>query len=95
MAKQKVLVVEDEELMRNILRTLIEDEGFEVFTADSAEAALQIYAENAIDVTLTDIKMSGLDGLGLLDRIKAIDEHALVIVMTAFSSVDSAIAALR
>ena len=95
MAKQKVLVVEDEELMRNILRTLIEDEGFEVFTADSAEAALQIYAENAIDVTLTDIKMAGLDGLGLLDRVKAIDEHALVIVMTAFSSVDSAIAALR
>jgi len=95
MAKQKVLVVEDEELMRNILRTLIEEEGFEVFTADSAEAALNIFSENAIDVTVTDIKMAGLDGLGLLDRIKAIDEHALVIVMTAFSSVDSAIAALR
>ena len=95
MAKQKVLVVEDEELMRNILRTLLEDEGYEVFTSDSAESALQILPENAIDVTVTDIKMAGLDGLGLLDRIKAIDEHALVIVMTAFSSVDSAVAALR
>jgi DNA-binding NtrC family response regulator len=95
MAKQKVLVVEDEELMRNILRTLLEDEGYEVFTADSAESALQIFPENSIDVTITDIKMAGLDGLGLLDRIKSIDEHALVIVMTAFSSVDSAVAALR
>ena len=95
MAKQKVLVVEDEELMRNILRTLLEDEGYEVFTADSAESALQIFPENSIDVTVTDIKMAGLDGLGLLDRLKAIDEHALVIVMTAFSSVDSAVAALR
>ena len=95
MAKQKVLVVEDEELMRNILRTLLEDEGYEVFTADSAESALQIFPENAIDVTVTDIKMAGLDGLALLDRIKAIDEQALVIVMTAFSSLDSAIAALR
>ena len=95
MAKQKVLVVEDEELMRNILRTLLEDEGYEVFTADSAESALQIFPENPIDVTVTDIKMAGLDGLGLLDRLKAIDEHALVIVMTAFSSVDSAVAALR
>ena len=95
MAKQKVLVVEDEELMRNILRTLLKDEGYEVFTSDSAESALQIFPENAIDVTVTDIKMAGLDGLGLLDRIKAIDEHALVIVMTAFSSVDSAVAALR
>lgn len=95
MAKQKVLVVEDEELMRNILRTLLEDEGYEVFTADTAEAALRIYPENAIDATVTDIKMAGMDGLGLLDRLKAIDEHALVIIMTAFSSVDSAIAALR
>ena len=95
MAKQKVLVVEDEELMRNILRTLLEEEGYEVFTADSAESALQVFPENAIDVTVTDIKMAGLDGLGLLDRIKSIDEHALVIVMTAFSSVDSAVAALR
>lgn len=95
MAKQKVLVVEDEELMRNILRTLLEEEGYKVFTADSAESALQVFPENAIDVTVTDIKMAGLDGLGLLDRIKAIDEHALVIVMTAFSSVDSAVAALR
>ena len=95
MAKQKVLVVEDEELMRNILRTLLEDEGYEVFTSDSAESALQIFPENSIDVTVTDIKMAGIDGLGLLDRIKAMDEHALVIVMTAFSSVDSAVAALR
>lgn len=94
-SKQKVLVVEDEELMRNILRTLLEGESYEVFSADSAEAALKIFSENPVDVTLTDIKMSGMDGLTLLDRIKAIDEHAMVIVMTAYSSVDSAIAALR
>lgn len=95
MAKQKVLVVEDEELMRTILRTLLEGEGFEVFSADSAEAALRIFPENEIAVTLTDIKMAGMDGLALLDQIKAIDEHSIVIIMTAFSSVDSAIAALR
>src|SRR5687767_14567209 len=95
MAKQKVLVVEDEELMRSILRTLLEEAGYEVLTADSSETALRAFPENEIDVTLTDIKMAGMDGLALLDRIKAIDEHALVIVMTAFSSVDSAIAALR
>jgi len=95
MAKQKVLVVEDEELMRSILRTLLEDAGYDVLSADSSETALRAFPENEIDVTLTDIKMAGMDGLALLDRIKAIDEHALVIVMTAFSSVDSAIAALR
>ena len=95
MAKQKVLVVEDEELMRTILRTLLEGEGYHVFTADSAEAALRIFPENDIAVTLTDIKMAGMDGLALLDQIKSMDENAIVIIMTAFSSVDSAIAALR
>jgi DNA-binding NtrC family response regulator len=95
MAKQKVLVVEDEELMRTILRTLLEGEGCEVFTADRSEAAIRIFRDHDFAVTLTDIKLAGMDGLALLDRIKAIDEHAIVIIMTAFSSVDSAIAALR
>ncbi len=95
MSKPNILVVEDEELMRSILRQLLEDEGHSVYTAASAETALEIYATAEIDVTLTDIKMPGMDGLELLSRIKAVDEDALVIVMTAYSSVDSAINALR
>jgi DNA-binding NtrC family response regulator len=95
MKNASVLVVEDEELMRMILRELLEKEGYEVFTANSSETALEIFTSQEIAVTLTDIKMSGMDGLELLDRIKAIDSEALVVIMTAFSSVDSAIAALR
>ncbi len=95
MTKPNILVVEDEELMRSILRQLLEEEGYHVFTASSAETALEIFPTVEIDVTLTDIKMSGMDGLELLSQIKAIDEEAMVIVMTAYSSVDSAIAALR
>ncbi len=95
MGRQNVLVVEDEELMRTILRQLLEDSGYCVFTADSSEAGLAIYTQNEISVTLTDIKLAGADGLSLLDQIKAIADDALVIVMTAYSSVDTAIAALR
>lgn len=95
MTKPNILVVEDEELMRSILRQLLEEEGYQVYTASSAETALEIFPSVEIDVTLTDIKMSGMDGLELLSQIKAIDEDATVIVMTAYSSVDSAIAALR
>jgi DNA-binding NtrC family response regulator len=95
MAKNGVLVVEDEELMRTILRRLLEDEGYTVYTADSAEAALKIIAENEISVTLTDIKMPGMDGISLLDKIKTVDRDAPVIIMTAYSSVDTAVAALR
>ncbi|MEP7038678.1 MAG: sigma-54 dependent transcriptional regulator, partial [Acidobacteriota bacterium] len=95
MNKPNILVVEDEELMRSILRQLLEGENCNVFTSDSAENALEIFAANEIAVTLTDIKMSGMDGIELLDQIKTIDDEAIVIIMTAYSSVDSAIAALR
>jgi DNA-binding NtrC family response regulator len=95
MSKPLVLVVEDEEILRTILRRLLEDAGYRVATADSAESALEIFTTDDVAVTLTDIKMSGMDGLELLDQLKAVDSEALVIVMTAFSSVDSAIAALR
>ena len=93
--KKRVLVVEDEELMRSIIRRLLDEAGFEVFTASSGEAALSIIEGSGISVTLTDIKMAGMDGIELLDRIKSIDDSSLVIIMTAFSSIDSAIAALR
>ena len=95
MPRHTILVVEDEELMRSILRQLLQDSDYDVVTADSAESALSAFAENEIAATITDIKMSGMDGLELLDQIKDIDPNALVIVMTAYSSVDSAVAALR
>jgi DNA-binding NtrC family response regulator len=95
MNQSNILIVEDEELMRAILRELLEAEGYRVLTADSAETALEIFSTEDVALTLTDIKMRGMDGLELLDRIKTIDDDALVIIMTAYSSVDSAIAALR
>src|SRR5215203_5002859 len=95
MAQHTILVVEDEELMRSILRRLLEGSGYHVVSSDSAESALSAFGENDISVTITDIKMSGMDGIELLDRIKVIDSDALVVVMTAYSSDDSAVAALR
>ncbi len=90
-----ILVAEDEELMRAILCRLIEGAGFRAAVVSSAEEALEKFATDDIALTLTDIRMAGIDGLTLLDRIKDLDAEALVIVMTAYSSVDSAVAALR
>ena len=90
-----ILVAEDEELMRAILRRLIEGAGYRACVVSSAEEALEKFATDDIALTLTDIRMAGIDGLTLLDRIKDIDTEALVIVITAYSSVDSAVAALR
>ncbi|MBV9927928.1 MAG: sigma-54-dependent Fis family transcriptional regulator [Acidobacteria bacterium] len=90
-----ILVAEDEDLMRAIVTRLLEESGYRVAGVSSAEEALEVFAAEDVAVTLTDIRMSGMDGLALLDKIKDIDPEALVVVMTAFSSVDSAVAALR
>ncbi|MGH9902931.1 MAG: response regulator, partial [Pyrinomonadaceae bacterium] len=90
-----VLVAEDEDLMRAIVSRLLTGAGYRVAAVSSAESALEIFAAEDVAVTLTDIRMAGMDGLALLDRIKDVDGEALVVVMTAYSSVDSAVAALR
>ncbi len=95
MPKHRVLIVEDEDLMRSILRRLMTDAGYDVFTADSSESALTIIRQNDIAITITDIKMAGMSGLDLLDRINTFDQRSIVVIMTAYSSVDSAVAALR
>ncbi|HEV3470302.1 MAG TPA: sigma-54 dependent transcriptional regulator [Pyrinomonadaceae bacterium] len=93
--KPLILVAEDEDLMRAIISRLLEGAGYRVAATASAEEALEAFAAEDVAATLTDIRMAGMDGLALLDRIKDIDPEALVIVMTAYSSVDSAVAALR
>jgi DNA-binding NtrC family response regulator len=93
--KPLILIAEDEDLMRAIISRLLEESGYRVAAAASAEEALEIFAAEDVAVTLTDIRMAGMDGLALLDRIKDVDAEALVVVMTAYSSVDSAVAALR
>lgn len=91
----RILIVEDEELMRSILRQLLTGAGYQVFTADSAESGLKVFSDTDIDATLTDIKMAGRDGIELLGQIRRIDDAAMVIVLTAFSSLETAVSALR
>jgi CheY-like chemotaxis protein len=90
-----ILVAEDEDLMRVILSGLLEGAGYRVALCASAEEALEKFTTEDVAVTLTDIRMAGMDGLQLLDRIKDVDAEALVVVMTAYSSVETAVAALR
>ncbi|MDQ3907333.1 MAG: sigma-54 dependent transcriptional regulator [Acidobacteriota bacterium] len=90
-----ILVAEDEDLMRVILSGLLEGAGYRVALAASAEEALEKFTTEDVAVTLTDIRMAGMDGLALLDRVKDVDPEAMVVVMTAYSSVETAVAALR
>jgi DNA-binding NtrC family response regulator len=90
-----ILIAEDEDLMRGILSRLLTGAGFRVIEAASGEQALELFAAESPALTITDITLGRMDGIELLMRIKQLDEEALVMMITAYSSVETAIAALR
>ncbi len=95
MARNKVLVVDDEKNQREIYTLILGDDGYEVTTAQSGEQALRFAAENSFDLVLTDYKMAGMDGLTLLNELLKLDPSIIVVMMTAHGSVESVKEALR
>jgi len=92
----RILVVDDELLIRDLLYDYFSSKDFKIQTANSAEEAIAILdRDHDFDVVLTDIRMPGMDGLELIDKIRQADAGLPVIVMTGFPSLDSAIEALR
>ena len=92
---EQILVIDDEASMRRMLQMLFAQEGYEVQTAESGEAALEALNVRPFDLVVSDIRMPGLSGIDLLRRMKADDSQAEVILMTAYASADSAIEAIR
>jgi two-component system, NtrC family, response regulator AtoC len=92
---RRVLVVDDEENIRLVLRTLLKKHGYEVELADSGEAALASLDSFDPDVILTDVRMPRMGGLDLLGALKAKQHPATVIVMSAYGNVDLAIEAMK
>ncbi len=93
--KGKILIVDDEKIVRESLFHWFEDDNYEVDTAEDGETALQKYEKDKYDLLLVDMKMPGMSGLDLLSKIKEIDKDALIILITAFASVPTAITALK
>jgi DNA-binding NtrC family response regulator len=91
----KILVVDDEKIVRESLFHWFEDEGYSVDTAEDAVAALKLFDKGKYDLILLDMKMPGMSGLELLTKIKEIDKNSIVILITAFASVPTAIQALK
>jgi len=90
-----ILVVDDEPLQRSILETILSEEGYETYTASSGEEALQLARSYNPDIVLTDLKMKGMDGIALLDRIKSLKPESTVVLMTAFGTVTTAVEAMK
>ncbi|HDH99509.1 MAG TPA: response regulator [Firmicutes bacterium] len=81
-----ILVVDDEENMRNALTFLLEAEGYRVTTAESGRRALQKVLEEPVDLVITDIVMPDMDGLELIDELRRLALEVPVLVITAYGS---------
>ncbi len=95
MPRGRILVVDDEGSQREILRTILSAEGYLVETAPGGGDAVRRCQEKPFDLVLTDLRMPGTDGLSLVERLTRDDPPTLVILMTAYGSLDSAEQALK
>src|SRR5512133_1029274 len=95
MRKIKILVVDDEHLIRWSLEQNLKKQGYEVLTAGSGEDALNIVREDQPDLVLLDIQLPGISGLDVLEKIKEIDEDIIVIMVTAHGGLETAVTAMR
>jgi two-component system response regulator PilR (NtrC family) len=90
-----ILVVDDEEIMREILETLLTREGYRVKLASNGEEGLELAKSDPFDAAVVDVMMPGMDGLTLLEQLKKLDDDLPVLMVTAFASVETAIAAMK
>ncbi len=90
-----VLVIDDEEIMRDILGTLLEREGYSVRLAANGQEGLDLAKSLPFDAVIVDVMMPGLDGLQVLDELKKHDEELPVLMITAYASMESAISAMK
>jgi two-component system response regulator PilR (NtrC family) len=92
---KSILIVEDERVLRESLAELLTDEAYEVLQAPDGKAAHQIVLQRPVDVVLSDIRMPEMDGMTLLGHLQQIAPQTPVIMITAFGTVESAVAAMR
>lgn len=93
--KFKVLIVDDDSTLRDLLSETINGMGYIVETAEDGEDALNKLKRERFDVVVSDLKMPGMDGITLLNNIKALDSNILVIIITAYATLETAVKAIE
>ena len=91
----RVLVVDDEQPVRVTLKEVLSREGYEVLTASSGREALQVMGDTTVDLVMVDLKMEGMDGLTFMGEIKQRWPATVLIVLTGYATLESALKALR
>ena len=95
MIGKRILVVDDEENLRRVTQLRLQQAGYEALTAADGAQALDILGKNPQDLVITDLKMPGMSGMDLLKRIKEDYPEIIVVVVTAFGTIESAVEAMR
>jgi len=93
--KGSILVVDDEEVMRDVLGSLLQEEGYQVELAKNGEEGLDKFQQKPFDLVLLDVSMPGIGGLRTLEEILKLDPEAVVTMITAYATFDTAIAAMQ
>jgi two-component system response regulator AtoC len=92
---EKILIVDDEMLVRNFLAETLRRKGFDVTTAESGQKAVNMFKEMVFDLVITDMKMPDLTGIEVLKKVKELSPSTVVVVITAFGSIENAVEAMR
>ena len=90
-----ILIVDDKSSMRKVLRQTLEGDPHQILEAEDGEKALDIVKTKHVDVIITDIKMPKVDGMTLLRMIKELDSEIVVIIMTAYGTIETAVEAMK
>ncbi len=93
--KGHILVVDDEESIVTVVSDVLQQNGYNVLTANGGEDALEVYSVNPVDVVLTDVRMGGMDGFELMRHLKLLDKDLNIIVMTGYDSYEAVLQALQ
>jgi len=91
----RILIIEDEDALRESLKRVLLKEGYDVQAVDSAEEALPLIAEKWCDLIITDIILPGQSGLECLKKCRQKNPDLIVIIMTAYATIESAVEAIR
>ncbi len=91
----KILVIDDEKLIRWSFEKHLDTKGYKIFTAESAEIGIQLFEKHYPDITFLDNRLPGMNGVEAISKIRTIDEDATIVFMSAYGSIDMAVQAMK